>query len=63
MKPPNVSIRPYMFQGFAGYRVRWIDAGRVRAYFVLTVATARYVKQRVKAGKTPKTSRYWMVKI
>lgn len=62
MSTIRVSSRPHMCQGREGYRIRWVErGGKIRSYFVLSRADAKYVKRRAKEGKLP-GSQCWAVK-
>lgn len=57
----RVSVKPYVYQGLAGYRVRWENAkGKTCNYFVQSLGTALTIKDRVKADKS--IGKRWAVK-
>lgn len=57
----RVSIRAYVYQGIAGYRVLWYDGEKKRAYFVKDRSAANYLKARIKIGKSIPGNR-WAVR-
>lgn len=58
-KAVRVSMRPYIFEGREGYRLKWHDGVKTRAYFVLSRDMAKATKARAKDGKLPTC---WAVK-
>lgn len=63
-KTIRVSVRPWLYQGRDGWRLRWTDAaGICRTFFVLNQRDAAYVKRRAKLGKSNPAAGRWAVKV